>query len=367
MEVTTNPHIPGVLKEKKALLIRDQYVSEGFSQYIATKKNKDLLEHAPDNARKTLLGEEFSYLNDGDIIRLSDNQSRIRVLFRRDSQQNSLLITEQCDHYCLMCSQPPKNIDDSWLLDEIHQVIKLMPRDTPEIGITGGEPTLHRHEFLKIIQRLKNYLPDTAVHVLSNGRAFSDAGFSVAYSEIEHPDLMVGIPVYSSTPEIHDYIVQSKGAFDETIRGILNLKKLGQRVEIRVVLHEQTIDGLPLLAEFISRNLLFVDHVALMGLEMTGFTRANIDKLWIDPFDYKDTLSHTIRILSSYGINTSIYNTPLCLINPQDEPFYKKSISDWKNEYAPECNNCSRYQECGGFFSSSLMHGYSAQLRPFTN
>ncbi len=79
VEVTTNPYLPRVLKENKALLIRDQDVSEGFPHYIATIKNKALLEHAPENARKTLLGEEFSYLNDGDIIRLSDNQSRIRV------------------------------------------------------------------------------------------------------------------------------------------------------------------------------------------------------------------------------------------------------------------------------------------------
>jgi hypothetical protein len=102
-----------------------------------------------------------------------------------------------------------------------------------------------------------------------------------------------------------------------------------------------------------------------MGLEMTGFTRANIDKLWIDPFDYKDTLSKAVNILSKYGINTSIYNQPLCLINREDEPFYRKSISDWKNEFAPECKDCSRYHDCGGFFSSSLMHGYSAKLRPF--
>ena len=176
---------------------------------------------------------------------------------------------------------------------------------------------------------------------------------------------MLGIPIYSSDPSRHDYVVQAKNAFDETVRGILNLKQLGQKVEIRVVIHKQTFEGLPRLAEFISRNLLFVDHVALMGLEMTGFTRANIESLWIDPIEYKDQLSQAVRTLRMFGIRTSIYNHSLCLINRDVESSYTKSISDWKNEYADECNGCVRKNECGGFFSSGIQNGYSKSIKPF--
>jgi hypothetical protein len=87
------------------------------------------------------------------------------------------------------------------------------------------------------------------------------------------------------------------------------------------------------LAQFITRNLLFVDHVALMGLEMMGFTRANIDELWIDQSEYKDKLSSAVKILEKSGMNISIYNHQLCLINHDILPYYRKSISDWKNEY----------------------------------
>ena len=98
---------------------------------------------------------------------------------------------------------------------------------------------------------------------------------------------MAGIPVYSNLSSVHNYVVQADRAFDETIRGIRNLKQLGQRVEIRVVLHKQTYASLPRSAEFIARNMLFVDHVALMGLEITGFTRADLPVIWIDPADYQ--------------------------------------------------------------------------------
>jgi His-Xaa-Ser system radical SAM maturase HxsC len=177
--------------------------------------------------------------------------------------------------------------------------------------------------------------------------------------------MMVGIPLYSDDPKLHDYIVQAKGAFDETIIGILNLKKLKQKVEIRIVLHKQSIKRLVELCHFITRNLLFVDHVALMGLEMMGFTRANLDKLWMDQFEYKNILSEAVGVLEKSGMNISIYNHQLCLINEDVLPYYRKSISDWKNEYAKECQDCLKTEACGGFFSSGIKHKYSQNLKPF--
>jgi His-Xaa-Ser system radical SAM maturase HxsC len=164
---------------------------------------------------------------------------------------------------------------------------------------------------------------------------------------------MVGIPIYSDISTIHDYVVQADGAYDETVRGVLNLKRLQQRVEVRVVVHRQTYRRLPRLAEFLARNLIFVDHVALMGLEITGFTRANLDALWIDPTEYRNELREAVEILDSYGMHVSIYNHQLCLLDRQLWPFTVKSISDWKNEYFEECGKCAVRRECGGFFASA--------------
>ena len=307
---------------------------------------------------------ELDHLSEGDVVSIrSDN--RLRVLFRKKSHQNSILLTERCNHYCLMCSQPPKDVDDSYLMAETKELIKLIPQDTIEIGFTGGEPTLYGDEFIALMQLVKNYLPSTAIHILSNGRAFNDIEFARKYAAIGHKDMMLGIPLYSDDPDQHNYIVQSENAFNETVKGILNLKSLNQLVEIRVVLHKQNISRLTKLCEFIVRNLLFVDHVALMGLEIIGFTRANFDQLWIDPHDYKDTLSEAVHILTSYGMNVSVYNSQLCLVNANVLPCYRKSISDWKNEYAPECAGCTKLSECGGFFASGIQYGYSKHLKPF--
>jgi His-Xaa-Ser system radical SAM maturase HxsC len=302
-----------------------------------------------------VLGPEFAYLSDGDVIRVEPVRDAIQTLYRRGSRSNSLLVTERCNNYCVMCSQPPKDHDDSWIVDDLMQAIPLMSPDTPEIGITGGEPTLLGQRLVELVQHLRDHLPRTAVHILSNGRGFASGGLAGALARLRHPDLMIGIPLYADVPEHHDYVVQARGAFDETIRGILNLKREGVRVELRFVIHAETYAGLPAFARFVARNLLFVDHVALMGLELMGFARTNLDALWIDPLDYQRELREAVETLDRSGLRVSIYNTPLCVLPPELRRLARASISDWKNTYMDECNGCGLRAQCGGFFASSAL------------
>lgn len=301
------------------------------------------------------LPDTFDYLGDGDIVAVAWDRPSIRVLYRRNSPNNSFLLTERCNHYCLMCSQPPKDTNDDWIVDEVLEAIPLVNRATHEIGFTGGEPTLLGDRFLTLVRSMKQHLPGTGLHILSNGRRFSDPAFARAYAEIGHHDAMVGIPIYSAQSQTHDYVVQADGAYDETLRGILNLKTYGQKVEIRVVIHRANYKDLPDLAEFIARNLTFVDQVALMGLEMTGFAKANIDSLWIDPADYKTELYDAATKLEDFGVHLSIYNHQLCTIDRRLWPLARRSISDWKNEYEPECAGCTVADRCGGFFATGRL------------
>jgi hypothetical protein len=100
-----------------------------------------------------------------------------------------------------------------------------------------------------------------------------------------------------------------------------------------------------------------------MGLENTGFTKANIKDLWIDPFDYQQKLYEASTLLANYRINTSIYNHQLCVLDKRLWSFARKSISDWKNEYLPQCGSCKEQQNCGGFFSSTITK-HSAHINP---
>ncbi len=358
--ICTRADIPLPIRSVEALLFENKTaeMAKGFRAYFE-RNGKGA---AANGARIIGLPESLSYLQDGDVVHCTPRTGQLRVMYRRNSPFNSMLVTEQCNSNCVMCSQPPKDIDDSYLVDVILQAIPLMDSSTAKLGITGGEPTLLGDKFLRIVSACKKYLPTTSLHVLSNGRLFSYLSLGQAVEKIGHPSLMFGIPIYSDVSNLHDYVVQAEGAFDQTIRGIMNLRRCNQRIEVRVVLHSLTIERLPNLAEFLCRNLPFVDHIALMGLEMMGYVKMNLDAIWIDPFDYQEELCAAVNTLARARMNVSIYNHQLCVLDRSLWPFARQSISDWKNEFMEECEGCGVKEKCGGFFSSAKLR-YSDHIR----
>lgn len=304
----------------------------------------------------------LDYLSDGDVVVLRPSGA-VGVLYRQNSPHNTILATERCNSLCLMCSQPPKETDDSYLVAEILRLIDLIDPACQALGLSGGEPTLLGHDLLRIISKCRDSLPNTSLHVLTNGRRFSEGQYAFELGVLGHPDLMLGIPLYSDIDTEHDYVVQARGAYDETVSGLYNLTRAAVLVEIRVVLHKQTVGRLPQLAEFIYRNLPFAAHVALMGMEMFGFVHRNLSDLWIDPVDYMPQLEEATTALALQGMNVSIYNLPLCLLPRSVWPFARRSISDWKNVFLEECDHCGVRDYCSGFFHSATKR-HSAHIRP---
>jgi His-Xaa-Ser system radical SAM maturase HxsC len=361
-KVTTVEPPDGQSRKDLVLLCKGGPAPEDSSRYLAILTP----EQAPHWDVEVPLVHSASgldYLSDGDVVYIN-RDGFVRTLYRRNSPHNFILMTDQCNSYCLMCSQPPKQVNDSDRIHEHFRLIDLIDHDTREIGITGGEPTLFKDDFLRLIEHCKNKLPATALHVLTNGRLFYYREFARKLGEIHHPDLMLGIPLYSDADSEHDYVVQAKGAFEETVLGLHNLARYNVPVEIRVVIHLQTYRRLPRIAEFIARNFPFASHVALMGMEIFGFVNANMADLWIDPHDYQAELAEATETVSLAGLNVSIYNHQLCVLDRALWPFARKSISDWKNIYLEPCDECSMREDCGGLFQSAVKK-HSAHIRPF--
>ena len=308
---------------------------------------------------------DIDHLHEGYIVVMQPKTGFVRTLHRPESVHNTLFMTERCNSNCLMCSQPPKDKDDAEQFTEINlELLRLMPPTVKYLTITGGEPTLLRERLFRILRALRETHPNTDVHMLTNGRLFAWPAFTRDFVGANHPRLVLGIPLYSDSSTAHDHIVQAKHAFDQTVMGLHQLARYNAPVEIRVVLHRLTIPRLPQLAEYIYRNFPFVVHVALMGLEPTGYTPRNKEMLWIDPAEYQDKLEESVGILATRGMNVSIYNTQLCLLRPSLWKFARKSISDWKNIYLQECQECEVLEQCGGLFQSAeKMH--SPHIRAF--
>ena len=222
------------------------------------------------------------------------------------------------------------------------------------MGMTGGEPTLLGPDLIRLLEAAKDKLPATHLHMLTNGRLYKDLSFVRRIAEVNHPSFISAIPLYADIAGVHDYIVQAHGAFDETVEGLYNAAEAGLSVEIRIVLHKQSIPRLKQLAEFIYWNFPFAVHVVFMGLENMGYVKKNWEELWIDPVDYMDSLGEVVKYLYLRRMNVSIYNLQLCLLPQSLWSFARKSISDFKNEYLDACERCSVRQHCSGLFTSQV-------------
>jgi His-Xaa-Ser system radical SAM maturase HxsC len=361
----------GRAKSLACLVRAGQPAPPGYGLYLTTEAETGTLavSRAPRRAIPGTpgpvlkLGPELAHLSSGDIIHVPAGARRVTVLWKNSARHNALLLTEQCDNYCLMCSQPPKDRDDSWLFERARKVVSLLPAGARSLSLTGGEPTLDAGALIGLLEHCQQVAPGLSIHLLSNGRRFAGPAFARRYAAVGLADIMAGIPVYAPEPGLHDFIVQAPGAFDETIHGILNLASLGQAVEIRVVVQRHTVPVLAGLATFIARNLPFVAQVALMGLEMTGLARPNSALVWADPADYQRELAEAVGILVTAGISARIYNHQLCVLDQRLWPYAVRSISDWKNDYLDICRSCSVRDACGGVFTTSG-NRLSQHLRP---
>jgi His-Xaa-Ser system radical SAM maturase HxsC len=363
VRVTTNRLRPQPVREMEALLVCEPEgtIPSGFKAYLLTSDFAH--EYQAADQTHIVLPPSLRYLTEGDIVAIDPRHSEVAVLYRKGSRHNSVLVTERCNNRCVMCSQPPRNADDAFRIGEWLEAIRLMDPSTGALVITGGEPTLLGDDLIRIIRHCKNFLPRTALHVLSNGRFFAYLTYCRALAEVGHGDLMLGIPLYSDLPHQHNFIVQAEEAFDQTIRGMMNLARCRVRVELRVVIHRLNVGRLPAMARFIARNLGFLDHVALMGLELVGFARGNLDALWVDPGEYGRGLGEAVEELDAHRVPVSIYNHPLCLLEPELRPYARQSISDWKNVFLDACAPCSTRAACCGFFASSVIR-HSAYVKP---
>jgi hypothetical protein len=122
---------------------------------------------------------------------------------------------------------------------------------------------------------------------------------------------------------------------------------------LRCVIQKGNYSDLIGLAEYIARNLQFVDQVAFMGLEFTGFAKSNAEEIWIEPLEYIEQLDKAITILTQAKVHVKIFNHQLCLLPRSLWPYAVRSISDWKNGYLTECDKCIEKSSCGGFFTTS--------------
>lgn len=351
------------LKRKNVFCRKDEilvaadlaYVPTGYAAVITNSNLTTGRGHA------CLVDEDrLSVFNEGDVVLLT-SKGEIDFLYEIESKHNAIFATERCNHRCIMCPQPPvENERDKTPFNL--KLISLIDKNTQEIGITGGEPSLIGDKLFEIIKQIQKYQPRAAISLLTNGVKFADKSYAIKLAKCGHPDLQIDIPIFSDIADEHNRIVGAK-TFYKTVQGLYNLALFNQRIGIRIVIHRQTYKRLPQLADFVYHNFPFVSQVAFMQMETVGNAVVNLEELWIDPYEYNEELKKAVLLLANRGIRTCIFNAQLCVLPPEIREFAVSAISEWKDAYLKECEGCKLRRICGGLFASNQEY-HSAHINP---
>jgi len=287
---------------------------------------------------------------EGDVWLVQPSSGRVSRLVRRGpSVNNSILYTERCDQFCVMCSQPPRDSVDGWRLPLLEQAVLLADRDA-RLGITGGEPTLYTEKLCSLLESVCSKRPDLSLHILSNGQHFHKFDQQRLKAALSSKQVTWGIPLYSREAGLHDEIVDKEGAYLQLLENLGILAGAGGFIELRTVLMAKNVLELPELAKFVSTRLRFIGYWAIMALESAGFAKANMRGLFFDHSLAPFPLDEAALLAVASGIQVRLFNFPNCTLPKRLRPLAVQSISDWKNKYLRECSGCAEKGACAGFF-----------------
>lgn len=295
--------------------------------------------------------ESFAELNEGDYVFLL--QDTAKILWDINSNQNSFLLTESCNCACKMCPQPPKKHDEQLFFISEKILDSLRGKTISDIGITGGEPTILGKKFIYFLDRCSKEHPEAHISILTNAKTFSNIDFSLQTMQAASNKTIFCVSLHSDIDTVHDKIVGIQKSHAQTEKGIYNLALAGAKIEIRHVITKMNYKDLERFSEYLYAYFPFAVNYAMMGMEVCGDAKKNIEVIYASPNEYRFELEKAVQFLYRRGLPVSVYNIPLCLCEGSIRIFAKQSISTWKNAYIEKCEKCVMKNKCSGFFTTS--------------
>ncbi len=215
----------------------------------------------------------------------------------------------QCNNRCKFCVQGDKRYHyPDKTTDELKQLLLEGRKDADEVVFTGGEPTIR-----KDLPELVRYARDVGyklVQIQTNGRAFASMEFCKKMIDAGATEFSPA--VHGPTPEIHDSLTLAPGSFKQTVKGIINLKSLGQTVIMNSVITKPNYKYLPETAMLFVK--LKVDQFQFAFVHALGSAAKNFDEIvprysLLEPY-----LKKALLIGINAGIRVMTEAVPLCFL-----------------------------------------------------
>lgn len=274
------------------------------------------------------------------------NSKQVSRFFRPSANSNTILLTERCDQYCTMCSQPPKAKD--YLHFDLYKSAFALVKGPAVIGVSGGEPLLYKRELFEFLNESITQYSNIKFHILTNGQHFNEVDIKTI--ENFRNNVIWAIPIYSHRRQEHDKIVGKIGAFKKLLSSLAILAKASARVELRTVVLRENIFNLSNLALFISTIFPWVESWSIMQLEKIGFAKIDWELKFFDTSSDFKFVAAALDVCAACDVTAHLFNFPRCTVPVKYRQKAVPSISDWKVKYLDACDHCVEKKNCAGVF-----------------
>jgi len=187
-----------------------------------------------------------------------------------------LEVTYRCNLRCLMCpyrelGTVPGSAADELSTTEIKGVVDQLGPWTL-ITFTGGEPLI-RHDMAEIVAHAARR---HRCHLITNGVLLNESTAQLIVAcgprHVLRPGLLVVMVSLEGPEDLHDQIVEQKGAYRKTLEGIARLRKARESMKKR---HPMLGSTTVITRRNVEHLAFMVDRAEEMGLDICNFTLFN--------------------------------------------------------------------------------------------
>ena len=156
----------------------------------------------------------------------------------------------QCNNRCVFCVQGDKReYEPDKPTEELREILHEKRATCESVVFTGGEVTL-REDLLEMVAEAKT-LGYRSIQIQTNGRRLSYAPYVEALVEAGVTEFAPAI--HGADARTHDKLTRAKGAFKQTLQGIVNARSRGARVVMNSVIVQQNYRQLPAMTRLFAR------------------------------------------------------------------------------------------------------------------
>ncbi|MFH2028324.1 MAG: radical SAM protein [Nanoarchaeota archaeon] len=227
-----------------------------------------------------------------------------------------------CNNNCRFCVQADNKCKGNRTFEEIKNDLEDCKSRCNSVVLTGGEVTI-REDFFDIVKLAKE-IGYNHIQIQTNGRMFSSLDFCKKAIESGANEFSPALHGYCA--EQHDFLTNAKGSFNQTVKGIMNLKKLGQKVITNTVVVKPNYRNCEDIAKLLVK--LGVDQYQLAFVHPMGNAWKNFDSIvpvisLAAPFIHKG-----LDVGIKAGVSCMAEAMPYCMMKGYEEYVAERVIPD---------------------------------------